>query len=95
MKSDKGFALLETIVALGLLGVVAAVFLSTVGTTTTVTMIADEQVTAESLARSEIEYIKDCDYVYYATEYPVDPMLDISGRCCRCRRCRCPMEDKK
>jgi len=77
MKSDKGFAFIETIVALALLGIVAAVFLSSIGTAAKATMIADKELTAESLARSEIEYIKGCDYDYYAMEYPLDPALSV------------------
>ena len=77
MKGNKGFALLETIVALGLLGIAAVIFLGSIGTATKATVVNDEQVTAESLARSEIEYVKGCDYDYYATEYPIDPTLDI------------------
>ena len=77
MKGNRGFAFLETIVALALLGVVATVFLGSIGTAAKTTMVADEQATAESLARSEIEYIKGCPYQYSATEYPIDPMLDI------------------
>lgn len=79
MKGDKGFVFIETIVALALLGIIAVVLLSSVGTATKATMVADEQVTAESLARSEIEYIKGCDYQYSATEYPIDSTLDIPG----------------
>lgn len=77
MKGDKGFAFIETVVALALLGIIAAVLLSAVGTATKATMVADKQVTAESLARSEIEYIKSCDYQYSVTEYPIDSTLDI------------------
>ncbi|MFC1942130.1 prepilin-type N-terminal cleavage/methylation domain-containing protein [Chloroflexota bacterium] len=77
MKDCKGFALIETIVALGLLGVVAAVFIGTIGTATNATIVADEQVTAESLVRGEIEYVKGYTYQYDATEYPVDPTLDV------------------
>ena len=79
MKGDKGFTFLETIVALALLGIVAVVFLGGIGTATKATMVADEQVTSESLVRSEIEYIKDCAYSYNATGYPVDPTLSIPG----------------
>jgi prepilin-type N-terminal cleavage/methylation domain-containing protein len=79
MKGDKGFAFIETIVALALLGVIAAVLLGSVGTATKATIVADEQVTAESLARGEIEYIKGCAYQYSATEYPIDSTLDIPG----------------
>lgn len=77
MKGNKGFAFLETVVALGLLGIIAVVFLSSIGTATKATVVTDERVTAESLARSEIEYVKSCAYQYYTTEYPVDPALDI------------------
>ena len=77
MKGNKGFAFIETAVALALLGTVAAVFIGTIGTATKATIVADEQVTAESLVRSEIEYVKDCTYQYDATEYPIDPALDI------------------
>ena len=77
MKGNKGFALIETIVALALLGIVAVVFLSSIGTAANATIVNDEQAIAESLARSEIEYIKDCSYQYSATEYPIDTALDI------------------
>jgi prepilin-type N-terminal cleavage/methylation domain-containing protein len=80
MKGEKGFVFIETIVALALLGIVAVFFLSSVGTATKATVVADEQVNAESLARRQIEYLKACDYQYSASEYPLDPMLDIPGR---------------
>jgi prepilin-type N-terminal cleavage/methylation domain-containing protein len=77
MRDNRGFAFIETIVALALLGVVATALLGSVGTATKATIVADEQVTAESLARSEIEYIKGCVYQYSATEYSIDSTLDI------------------
>jgi len=75
MKGEKGFSLIETIVAMGLLGIVSAVFLGSIGTAAKATMINDEQVTAEILARNQIEYIKSCQYDHYATEYLRDPTL--------------------
>ena len=80
MKDNKGFAFIETVVALALLGVVAAVFLNSIGTAAKATMVADEEVTAESLVRSEMEYIKSCAYQDLATEYPIDPTLSIPNR---------------
>ena len=77
MKSEKGFALIETLVALALLGIIAVVFLGGIGTATKATIVADEQTTAESLVRSEIEYVKNCTYQYSATQYPVDPSINI------------------
>ena len=77
MKGNKGFAFIETIVALALLGIVAVFFLGSIGTATKASIVNDEQATAESLARSEVEYIKTYSYQYSATEYPIDPALDI------------------
>ncbi len=77
IKGEKGISLVETIVALGLLGIVSAVFLGSIGTAAKATMVDENQATAECLARSQIEYIKGLAYDYYATEYPADPTLDI------------------
>ena len=77
MRNEKGFALIETIVALALLGVVAVAFLSGLATATKASIVANEQATAESLIRSEIEYVKNYTYDYYASSYPVDPALTI------------------
>jgi len=77
IKGEKGFSLVETTVAVCLLGIVSAIFLGSIGTAAKATMITDERVTAEILARNQIEYIKDYPYDYYASEYPVDPALDI------------------
>lgn len=77
MKDDSGFVFIETIVAIAILGLVAVFFLGSIGTATKTTMSSSEQTTAESLARSQIEYIKSCNYQYSAAEYPVDPTLEI------------------
>ncbi len=74
---ELGVTLTETVVALAILSIVAVTFLCGLATTSTATIIANEQATAESLARSEMEYVKNCTYQYLATEYPVDPSLNI------------------
>jgi len=61
-RNEGGVTLLETLVALALLGLVAVALLSGLTTAARATFIADEQATAESLARSEIEYIKGQEY---------------------------------
>ena len=74
MNSEKGFAFIETVVALALLGIIAITFLSGLATSTNANVIADEQVTAVSLAQTQIEWAKKADYIYDATEYSAAPI---------------------
>jgi len=77
MINEKGFALLETIVAIAFLGFVAVAFLGGLGTSTKATMTMGERAIAETLARSELEYVRNCTYQYDTEEYEVNPMLSI------------------
>jgi len=77
MNSEKGSSLIETIIALALLGIIVVAFLSGLGTATKAVVINSEQATAESLVRSEIEYVKKYPYQYDTSEYPVAPALTI------------------
>ena len=73
MKDEKGFSLIEVVIAIGLLGIIAAGFLGALGTASKVLFIADERATAESLARSQMEYIKSQPYVdIYTASIPPD-----------------------
>ena len=63
--SETGVTLIETLVALALIGIISVAFLSGLATAAKATFIADEQATAESLARSQIEYVKNQDYIDY------------------------------
>jgi len=74
--NESGVTLLETLVALAVLGLVAVAFLNGLTTAAQATIIADKQATAESLARSQMEYIKTLPYDDYATEYPLAPIPD-------------------
>ncbi len=62
---ETGFALIETVLALVLLGLIAVAFISGLATAARATLIADERATAESLARSEMEYVKSQLYIDY------------------------------
>ena len=66
---EKGMTMIEALMALALLGLIAAAFLGSLGTAARATLIADEQTTAESLARSQFEHVKTLDYVDGATQY--------------------------
>ncbi len=74
---ESGVALIEVLVALGILGFIAAIFLGGVATATKASIIAKEHATAESLVRSEIEYVKNFAYQYFTSSYPVNPALTI------------------
>jgi type II secretory pathway pseudopilin PulG len=63
---ETGGSLIETLIALAIIGVVAAAFLSGLTTASKATAISDERSTAESLARSQLEYVKTQDYINYA-----------------------------
>ena len=73
MKSEKGFSLIETLVALALMGIIAVGLLSGLATTFRAGGISQERVIAESLAKSQWEYIKAQDYILTADYDPIDP----------------------
>lgn len=73
MKSEKGFALIETLVALALMGITAVGLLSGLATTFRAGTISQERVVAESLGKSQWEYIRAQDYILTADYDPNDP----------------------
>ncbi len=73
MKSEKGFALIEILVALALMGITAVGLLSGLATTFRAGTISQERVVAESLAKSQWEYIRAQDYILTADYNPDDP----------------------
>jgi len=62
MKGERGFSLAEVMIAIAVLGIVSVAFLSAMSTASRAVLIADEQASAESLARSEMEYVKSQNY---------------------------------
>ena len=75
---EAGTTLIETVVALAILGTIAVAFLSGLATTSRAAFIADEQATAESLARSQMEWVKNASYSYNAISY--SPALIPGGK---------------
>ena len=73
MKSQTGFTLIGTLIGLGLLGIIAVGFLSGLATTFKAVTISQERVITESLAKSQLEYIKVQDYLQAAVYDPDDP----------------------
>jgi len=72
-RHESGVSLMETLVALAVLGAVAVIFLSGLVTTSKAAFINDELATAESLARSQMEWCKKADY---AAQYQPAPIPD-------------------
>lgn len=68
IKNERGASLIEAIIALGLLGLIATVFTMAIFISTKSIMIADERTNAESLARTQMEYVKQQEYIYDVVE---------------------------
>ncbi len=75
--SQKGFLLIEILVGLALMGIIAAGFINGLSTTFTGVTVSQERVTAESLAKSQIEYIKIQDYIPVAEYDPVTKCYEL------------------
>ena len=73
MKSEKGFSLIETLVALALMGITAAGVITGLSTTFKAGWISQERVMAESLAKSQWEHIRAQGYIPVADYNPDDP----------------------
>ncbi len=69
---EAGASFIETLVVLAVLGTVAVVFLNGITISSKAAFITDEQATAESLARSQMEWVQsnlNTPYVDGATVY--------------------------
>jgi hypothetical protein len=85
VKGEKGASLVETAVALALLGLIGLPFLSAVSTSSNARLIADEHAAARILAESHMEDIRQQEYAFsyetppdtedgYSTQIDVDNM---------------------
>ena len=64
MRSETGSSLIETVVALALLGIIGVAFLSALATTSNTRLIADEHASSRILAESQMENIKKQTYSF-------------------------------
>lgn len=74
---EKGFSLIETLIALAILGITAVGILSGLGLGTQVTMNTREREAARDLAVAQMEYIKHSPY--QDMPYNINPGLDLGG----------------
>jgi len=61
--SSRGFSLIEVAIAIALIGILAVAIMGALSYASTVLIMTDRQATAESLAKSQMEYIKNKDYI--------------------------------
>lgn len=66
LHGERGIALTEALVTMGITGIVAVAFLTGMSATSKAVLVSQERVTAENLAKSQMEYI-------YSQEYQDDP----------------------
>jgi len=62
--SSRGVTLIEVLVALAIFGIIAIAFASGLGTASKAVFTADVRTNAESLARTQMEYVKSQNYTY-------------------------------
>jgi prepilin-type N-terminal cleavage/methylation domain-containing protein len=81
--AQHGMTLIEVLIALGIIAAIAVIYLSGMSTSSKATIINQEQITGESLAKSQMEYIKRQPYdATNPVEYAVmdlDPDLVAAG----------------
>lgn len=68
---ERGESLVEMLVALVVVSVVLTAFLVAISTGVTSVKVVQKRVTAENLARAQLEYIKNYTYTVGATSYPI------------------------
>lgn len=71
---QNGVSFLETAIALAIIGLVTVAFLSGLATASRAVMVADKQSIADSLARSQMDWVKNSAYVYSVTTYTSAPI---------------------
>jgi prepilin-type N-terminal cleavage/methylation domain-containing protein len=72
---SRGFTLIEIVIAIALVGIIAVAILNSLSTASLALILADERATAESLARSQMEYTKNSPYDL--RDPPQYPLIDI------------------
>ncbi len=78
-KRQRGMTLIETLLAMSILSIIAGAFLTSMTTAAQTSFINHKRTTAESLARSQIEYIKRQDYRVDLLYEKLPPELIPSG----------------
>jgi len=75
-KDETGLALVETLITIAVLGIAIVAFAVAMSTGALAVSESDQEVTAQSLARTQMEYIKGYPYDPVATTYPTISTTD-------------------
>ena len=79
--SSRGFSMLEVVIAIALLGIIAISVLTALQTAALALINADRRATAESLARTQMEYVRYSNYDDILEEghpqYDLDPEITL------------------
>ena len=79
--NERGMTLIEVLVALGILAVVGATFITGITVASKGSMVSQERVSAESLVKSQMEDTKAQDYDPEATTYDtIDLPADLDAQ---------------
>lgn len=65
---SRGFTMVEVVIAMLLLGIIGVAVLTSLSYASTVLIITDRRATAESLAKTQMEYVKSWNYTSAPTE---------------------------
>ena len=76
INGEKGFSIVETLIAIALLGITAAAFCGAVSTSYRAMFIADERQTAMNLAGHQMEYVKNLGYSTTYNPAPISSEYD-------------------
>jgi prepilin-type N-terminal cleavage/methylation domain-containing protein len=68
-REENGFTLIEILVALAILGIIATAFMYGLASSSRSVSLSDQRTSSESLARTELEYVKNSIYVPAAWHY--------------------------
>lgn len=77
-KGQDGFTLIEMIITVAIVGIISVAFLSAIAMAYKSEFTADQITNAESLARSQIEYVKSQSYSPNSWQYTVSPSSIVS-----------------
>ncbi len=67
---ERGFGLVETLAAVAILGVAVVAFVGGLSSGTIAVREGNQELVAQSLAQTQLEYVKDYPYDSAATTYP-------------------------